>query len=146
MDARTLHTLSAQGQRFDCVIDKGTLDATLCASRGWQNAARIVQGAVGTLCCPGRLVLVSHVQPHTEAFQMLLTRCFAPALTHTHTHEDELVRVRWRLDVHSAATQQHARVHPVVYVLCKDLRRNTRSAARSQDAPASTLPVRFLEH
>jgi len=64
MDARALEF---QGERFDLVVDKGTLDSILCADDAEVAAAKAVSEVARVLVPGGVFVMVSHASPeHRE--------------------------------------------------------------------------------
>uniref|UniRef100_A0A7R9V8G6 Methyltransferase domain-containing protein n=1 Tax=Chlamydomonas euryale TaxID=1486919 RepID=A0A7R9V8G6_9CHLO len=57
-------------QRFDLVVDKGTVDCLLGARDGWRAAERALRELYERMRTPGTLLLVSHSPPH-ERMDML---------------------------------------------------------------------------
>lgn len=74
MDVRKLEF---QNERFDLIVDKGTLDSILCADDAEVSAAKAISEIARTLVSGGVFVMVSHAGPeHREALLKVPSDCF----------------------------------------------------------------------
>jgi ubiquinone/menaquinone biosynthesis C-methylase UbiE len=65
MDARKLEF---QNERFDLIVDKGTIDSILCADDAEVSAAKAISEISRTLISGGVFIMISHAGPeHREA-------------------------------------------------------------------------------
>lgn len=120
MDARKM---DFENDFFDMIIEKGTLDAMLSTSKiesGISNAVKIISEAVRVLKLNGHFIIVSHISPDTEEFDLLLNEIFFPALGSKST-------VNWKITVHSVKEEDYG----TVYVLSSTPRKITRNMAKS---------------
>ena len=153
MDARKL---SFPGQRFDLVVDKGTIDAMLCSSAGHADALAICSEAVRVLRSGGSFMVVSHLEPSSEDGSAFLSESLIPAL------KSQPPRWRWAIEVHKQAGDDDDEDEdeddeeeqekespgdgesPCVYVVRKHERRSTRAARGKDNSP--DIPIVLHEH
>ena len=149
MDARKLRLSDAS---VDCVIDKATVDAILCAKGGGKNVLRVAREVDRVLRFGGSFVIVSHINPNPDAADCVDSGCVAaeggvgPGVAGLEWLAESVLAAfdwsaaAWTVDVHSVTGQTNT---PHVYVLCKRRRAQTRSAAA---ASADDVIVQLHEH
>ena len=137
MDVRDL---SLEAASVECVIDKATVDAILCASDGAQNVLRVASEVDRVLCMGGVFIIVSHINPDPDAVpgadeddQEASTKpmaagatCGLDWLSSAILPAFDWMQARWTVDVHSMPDEPHM---PHLYVLRKHRRAQTRGAA-----------------
>ena len=129
-DARRLPYASSM---FDLVVEKGTVDAMLCGTRGqgFKNVRSILGEAFRVLRTdvPAALVVVSHMQVDSDEFASFVEKCVVPALA------DGAAASAWAIEAHVQADA--AAAHATVYIFKSRPRRATRGALRQPSAQTS---------
>ncbi|CAM9675207.1 unnamed protein product [Chrysoparadoxa australica] len=159
MDARAL---SFKDDSFDIVIDKGTIDAMLCAQDeddravmlGFQNARHICKEAGRVLGAAGYFVLVSHAGPETALGAKLLRECIMPGLLESQAVQEGQPPPAWYINVHCSQAEvgmneeqdkgEQDEGSPAVYIISKKPGRLTRSCFSKQIS--ESFPIKCHMH
>ena len=151
MDVREL---SLEASSVECVIDKATVDAILCAADGAQNVLRVASEVDRMLRMGGVFIIVSHINPDPDSVpgadedeeedsskpMAAAATCGLDWLSSAILPAFDWVQARWTVDVHSMPDEPHM---PHLYVLRKHRRAQTRSAA---DASMLDVCIELHEH
>lgn len=133
-DARKLDYIS---DSFDIIIDKGTMDAMLSEKnreKGVINAKLMVKEMIRLVTRKhGLVMVVSHIEPDTEEFSVLVEEIMMPSL------QNEKEGVIWKLHVHGAGGE--AQGGTVYCLTCTEKR-----VTRTKNTAPNEIFVEFFEY
>jgi ubiquinone/menaquinone biosynthesis C-methylase UbiE len=120
MDARKL---DFQNEKFQFIIDKGTIDAMLCDQvNGFENARMIIEEAIRVLKKSGSMMIISNMEVDSIELHETISQSIGPALR-TKRH------LNWKIDAHVVSCQEGT-PNATVYVISSSPKPNTRSVTR----------------
>jgi EEF1A lysine methyltransferase 4 len=94
MDARSL---KYPNESMSYLIDKGTMDAMLCAKQWKKNIKSIFSEMCRVLKCDGFIMIISHLEYESDEFQEILHEIWMPILTESYHR-------MWSIEIHCGET------------------------------------------
>lgn len=140
-ECKDARKLSYGSDSFDIIIDKGTMDAMLSEKdqkKGIINAKLMVKEMIRCVTTKhGLIMIVSHIEPESEEFSLLLEDILMPAMM------DLKVGVVWKLHVHSGGKDENGEPQGgTVYCITCTEKRST----RSKNSSPNEVFVEFFEY